>query len=326
MSSTTHDDASADEARESIDQAHAAEPDESIAVSAWVQAVRAELAEFDQPGDSVCRNVRGVVALARANAERIGHPHPGDLLWWARALDRWARRAADKDREIAELRHDVKTLRHDVKTAERSADDQIAANSKTLDAIAELVKPGAVLDDAAILDAVRELVTRPTSADAAEQRAEAEQRAKEAEQRATEAEQRATEAQARSADLLARLRDEWRPGVNWPSPSALRVLWPIPFVGTFDKAEDELTMALAVATCARLGGWQPITVGDLAETLGQLITSGTIQPNPFVRPDLLGCIDRGWLRAMGWGPEPKGSPPLVVLTEASADRLRRWLP
>lgn len=128
MSSTTHD-------HDSTDQAHAAEPDESIAVSAWVEAVRAELAEFDQPGDSVCRNVRGVVALARANAERIGHPVPGDLLWWARALDRWAKRARERADEIVTLREQTAAKDAEITTLREQA---AAADSRGyMDGLAE---------------------------------------------------------------------------------------------------------------------------------------------------------------------------------------------
>lgn len=46
----------------------------------------------------------------------------------------------------------------DAKAAERSADEQIALNSRTLDAIVELLRPGQTLDDDGILAAVRALV------------------------------------------------------------------------------------------------------------------------------------------------------------------------
>lgn len=45
------------------------------------------------------------------------------------------------------------------KLAERAADDAIAENSRTLDALVELVSPGAVMDDAQLIEAVRELVS-----------------------------------------------------------------------------------------------------------------------------------------------------------------------
>ena len=95
------------------------ELDETIAVAAWVRDVRRELAEFNDDGGDLFVNVRGVVALARATAERIGHPVTGDLLWWARALDRWANRAREKDARIAELTAELAAERERTAAAQR---------------------------------------------------------------------------------------------------------------------------------------------------------------------------------------------------------------
>ena len=260
MSSTTHDHDSTD--------AHAAEPDESIAVSAWVEAVRAELAEFDQPGDSVCRNVRGVVALARANAERIGHPVPGDLLWWARALDRWAKRARERADEIVTLREQTAAKDAEIATLREQAAAKDAEIANLRDAL-----------------------------------------------------------QAARKRELERKADEWnRNARDWPAPepSAVRVLWPMPFVATFEKAEREFTMALVVATCVRLGDrWQVLTWADVAETYRGLVEGGTVVPNPFVQPDPQGCVDGGWIETIA----VEGLDPMIAISWAAAYRLReKWAP
>lgn len=132
--------------------------DEAIAVSWWASEVRRELAEFNEEGADLFVNLRGVVALARATAERIGHPVTSDLLWWARALDRWATRAREKDARIAELRARVVELEHEVKETHRASEALDAENQRTLNEIADLVRPGEVLDEPALLEAVRALV------------------------------------------------------------------------------------------------------------------------------------------------------------------------
>ncbi len=90
--------------------------------------------------DSTAQNAAGVTDRDEVMRE----------LWWdfETAVD-----------EVVRLRLRLAELEHEVKQAHRSADDAIAANQRTLDTVAELVSPGAVMDDAQLVEAVRELVS-----------------------------------------------------------------------------------------------------------------------------------------------------------------------
>jgi len=59
---------------------------------------------------------------------------------------------------VRDLLAEVERLEAEVKAAHRYAEEQIAANSRTLDEIVELLRPGETLDDEGILAAVRALV------------------------------------------------------------------------------------------------------------------------------------------------------------------------
>lgn len=61
---------------------------------------------------------------------------------------------------VDELLAEVERLEAEVKAAHRYAEEQIAANSRTLDEIVEILRPGETLDDAGIVEAVRALVER----------------------------------------------------------------------------------------------------------------------------------------------------------------------
>lgn len=57
-----------------------------------------------------------------------------------------------------EMRAEIRRLEAEVKAAHRYADEQVALNSRTLDAIVEILRPGEMLDDEGILAAVSALV------------------------------------------------------------------------------------------------------------------------------------------------------------------------
>lgn len=61
---------------------------------------------------------------------------------------------------LRDLLAEVERLEAEVKAAHRYAEEQIAANSRTLDEIVEILRPGETLDDAGIIEAVRALVER----------------------------------------------------------------------------------------------------------------------------------------------------------------------
>lgn len=59
-----------------------------------------------------------------------------------------------------EMRAEIRRLEAEVKAAHRYAEEQVAANSRTLDELVEILRPGETLDDAGIIEAVRALVER----------------------------------------------------------------------------------------------------------------------------------------------------------------------
>ncbi|MBK8260218.1 MAG: hypothetical protein IPK80_02640 [Nannocystis sp.] len=65
-----------------------------------------------------------------------------------------------KEDAVGDLLAEVERLEAEVKAAHRYAEEQIAANSRTLDEIVEILRPGETLDDAGIIEAVRSLVER----------------------------------------------------------------------------------------------------------------------------------------------------------------------
>jgi hypothetical protein len=72
--------------------------------------------------------------------------HSSDVAWYVRRM--------------GELHEDNARLRHEAKQAHRAADDAIAENSRTLDAVTNIVCPGGTLDDAGIIEHVTKLRER----------------------------------------------------------------------------------------------------------------------------------------------------------------------
>lgn len=105
-------------------------------------------------------------------------------------------------------------------------------------------------------------------------------------------------------------------------PSQVSLYTPMPFVGTFKRAEHEIAAAMIVRACQVHGDvWQGVTPAMILKMLEDDTTAGTnpmasLQTNPFARPDMWGLIDAGYAQDIGT-PEQR----LIVFTEQGFARM-----
>lgn len=91
-----------------------------------------------------------------AEVERLERAREQAQSW----LDEFQGMCAKAAIEVMQWKARAEAAERDAKEAHRYAEEQIAANSRTLDEIVEILRPGETLDDAGIIEAVRSLVER----------------------------------------------------------------------------------------------------------------------------------------------------------------------
>ncbi len=97
----------------------------------------------------------------------------------------------------------------------------------------------------------------------------------------------------------------------------------IPFVGTFDRLEAEMTAAVIVKALAIRGDqWRAITCRDLAEVFGELTAKDgmwrRLFNNPFVYVDMHDLVKRGFAE---WREQETA----IEFTDAGLLRLAKWV-
>lgn len=101
----------------------------------------------------------------------------------------------------------------------------------------------------------------------------------------------------------------------------------IPFVGTFDHLEAEVTAAVIVKALAINGDkWRVIECSELAEVFGQLTAQKgmwrSLFNNPFVKVDMHDLVNRGFAK---WCADSNGNEGKAIeFTEAGLLRMAKW--
>jgi hypothetical protein len=97
-------------------------------------------------------------------------------------------------------------------------------------------------------------------------------------------------------------------------PSEL-VVGPIPFVGTLDRFEYEVTAAIIVRVCQRRGAWGPVTPKYVNLLIREDLAKDPKHPlwtSPFYRIDPDGLVGKGFAQWVGDGRASLELTPLAI--------------
>jgi len=111
-------------------------------------------------------------------------------------------------------------------------------------------------------------------------------------------------------------------------PEDVLVQTPLPFVGTFGRAESEFMAAILVLLLVKLDrGWSPIQQHEMGDIIGAAEGEEKKQfehlyTNPFVRPARNTLVEDGYVMLL-----PTKDPKLksMAFTEKGVERLRKWV-
>lgn len=108
-------------------------------------------------------------------------------------------------------------------------------------------------------------------------------------------------------------------------PSQVRLIEPVPFIGTFGKVESECAAGFLVLAMRHFGDkWESVFPPDC----GVVLHNHHGKPgyswlaNPFCRPDFPLLIERGFAEFTG---EDTGRGQPIAFTDAGLDAMRKWV-
>lgn len=107
-------------------------------------------------------------------------------------------------------------------------------------------------------------------------------------------------------------------------PSQVALQEPLPFIGTFRKAEAESAAAMMVVAMRRDGNkWRPVLPIEIGEAIKQLHDKEgySWMTNPFCKPDFWKLVELGFAEFLD-GEKEKGKP--IQFTDAGIEKLRAW--